>query len=162
MDAETVAAAEAERAVAPLPEWLVVWCAGASFAVPLAAVREIVTPHPFTRLPGCGRHVCGLAGVRGRMITVIDLGVLLGGRAARAHPDHRLLVIDGGQHGYGAVVERTAFATAMPLDTGASALQDLLTGVPALTDADVFGTGMVNDERVLALDVSRLIGRHIR
>jgi chemotaxis signal transduction protein len=58
----------------------------------LDCVVEIIPPRPFTRLPGAGADVCGLVGVGGRVVTVFDLGVVLGLGRAADHADHRLLL----------------------------------------------------------------------
>lgn len=73
--------------------WAFFVCGGNGFAIRLDHVLEIVPPQPFTRLPGCGREVCGLIGLRGRLITVFDLGVLSGGAASASAPDHRLVLV---------------------------------------------------------------------
>jgi purine-binding chemotaxis protein CheW len=61
--------------------------------VPLDRVDEILMPQPLTRVPGAGPEVCGLLGLRGRVLTVFDLGVLLGGPPVEAGGDHRILVV---------------------------------------------------------------------
>jgi len=53
-----------------------------SYGIDLDAVREILRPRAATRLPGAPAAVLGLINVRGRIVTVIDLGVTLGLRAA--------------------------------------------------------------------------------
>lgn len=48
------------------------------FALPVAAVREVVSTVPLTRLPGVASAVSGLANVRGRLVTALSGPVLLG------------------------------------------------------------------------------------
>lgn len=79
---------------AALPEWVVFSCEDRLFGVPLTQMREVVTPQPLTRLPGCGVEVGGLMGLRGRVITVFDMGAVLGLRSSLSTPDHRILVLD--------------------------------------------------------------------
>lgn len=78
------------------PQWVVFGCSGERFAVPLSRVREILLPQPLTRLPGCGQEVCGLAGLRGRIVTVLDFGAALGLGPSAAVSDHRLLLVEYG------------------------------------------------------------------
>lgn len=78
------------------PEWLIVVCGGERYAVPLLQVQEILVPQPFTRLPGCGPEVCGLIGLRGRIVTVFDIGAALGLRPAREARDQRILLLERG------------------------------------------------------------------
>jgi purine-binding chemotaxis protein CheW len=85
--------------------WVRVTCDGRTYGMPLERVREILTPQPFTRLPGCDAEVAGLVGVRGRVVTVLDLGRILGSRAAASLPDHRLLLVDHGERIVGLVVD---------------------------------------------------------
>ena len=85
----------------PAPQWVVFACDGHRFGVPLALSREILPPRVFTRLPGCGPEVCGLLGLRGKVITVFDFGAVLGLRGATTFPDHRLLLLDHGEGHHG-------------------------------------------------------------
>lgn len=88
------------------PEWVIFGCSGERFAIPLSQVREILLPQPTIRLPGCGPEVCGLTGLRGRILTVFDLGAALDLRPAASVPDHRLLLLEhGGEVVAGAVEE---------------------------------------------------------
>lgn len=78
------------------PEWLIIVCSGERYAIPLRQIREILVPQPFTRLPGCGPEVCGLVGLRGRILTVFDVGAALGLHPARLEAGHRLLLLEAG------------------------------------------------------------------
>jgi purine-binding chemotaxis protein CheW len=86
-------------------------CSGQRFAIPLTQVREILLPQPITRLPGCGPEVCGLAGLRGGILTVFDFGAALGLRAAVSKPDHRLLLVEHGGRLVAGVVEEVFSVT---------------------------------------------------
>jgi purine-binding chemotaxis protein CheW len=55
---------------------------GRRYAVAIEAVKEIVPYRVATRLPGAPAHVLGLINLRGRLVTVTDLAVQLGSRAA--------------------------------------------------------------------------------
>jgi purine-binding chemotaxis protein CheW len=48
-------------------------------------VREIIPPRKPTRLPGAPASVLGIINVRGHIVTVADLGALLGMPAGAAH-----------------------------------------------------------------------------
>lgn len=97
--------AEAGTHVPAAMPWVVFSCEDRRFGVPLECVSEIIAPRPFTRLPGAGPEICGLVGVRGRVLTVLDLGVVLGLRSAATLPDHRLLLVELGARRIGAAVE---------------------------------------------------------
>ncbi len=94
-----------ESAHAPPSPWAFFACSGKGYAVPLERVDEIVPPQPLTRIPGCGPSVCGLIGLRGRVITVFDLGVLTGVSAAAAHPDYRVVLMWRGERVLGLAVD---------------------------------------------------------
>ena len=47
------------------------------FGVAIERIREIIPARPYTPLPGSGPHVCGLINLRGRIVTVVDLGARL-------------------------------------------------------------------------------------
>jgi purine-binding chemotaxis protein CheW len=96
MVSSSVAAAAGPDAPS-LPQWVIVACGGRRFGFPLQCVTEILSPRPFTRLPGTGLEVCGLIGVRGRIVTVFDLGIIVGGRPAAVQTDHRLLLLEVGR-----------------------------------------------------------------
>src|SRR6185369_3691082 len=91
---ESNPAASSGEAVATdtTPEWVVFSCDDQHFGIPLLLTREVVLPQALTRLPGCGAEVGGLMGLRGRVITVFDLGVVLGRGRVLQRPDHRILV----------------------------------------------------------------------
>lgn len=60
-----------------------VWKAGGiRCAAPLDALREVVPAGVITPIPGADGAICGLANVRGRVVTVIDGRVLVGAPAA--------------------------------------------------------------------------------
>jgi purine-binding chemotaxis protein CheW len=53
--------------------------AGERFALPLAAVREVVLPQPpFARVPLVSEAVRGVMNLRGRVLPVVDLAPLVG------------------------------------------------------------------------------------
>jgi purine-binding chemotaxis protein CheW len=85
--------------------WAFFACTGRGYAIRLEQIHEIVPPQPLTRLPGCGPAVCGLVGLRGRLITVFDLGILTGGQPAAAREDYRVLLVRRGERVVGMAVD---------------------------------------------------------
>lgn len=145
MSNSAVVAEAGTHVPAALP-WVVFSCEGRQYGVPLECVSEIITPRPFTRLPGAGPEVCGLAGVRGRVVTVFDLGAVLGLRCAATFPDHRLLLLDLGLRRIGAAVEEVVDIAPARVEREAGA-------------AGVVGTGYMTDAEFTALDPHMLLGR---
>lgn len=139
------------------PEWVVFACDGHRFALPLGRVREVLEPRPVTRLPGCGPAVCGVVGVRGRVITTFDFGAALGLRPAGSLPNHRLILIEHGERLFAFAVDgivAVARAAAAELPLTAAALQAL-----DIQRDDLLGIGAFGDEPFLAVDPDRLLGR---
>ena len=64
------------------------------FAVAIDRIREIIPARPYTSLPGSGSHVCGLINLRGRIVTVVDLGARLKLAPASANPDHSIVIVE--------------------------------------------------------------------
>ncbi len=93
------------------PEWVIFGCSGERFAIPLSQVREILLPQPITRLPGCGPEVCGLVGLRGRILTIFDFGAALGLTPAASVQDHRLLMVEHRGEIVGGAVEEVLAVT---------------------------------------------------
>ncbi|MBI4409407.1 MAG: chemotaxis protein CheW, partial [Gemmatimonadetes bacterium] len=110
-----------------------------------------------TRLPGCGPAVCGLIGLRGRVITAFDLGAALALRPSAARPDHRLLLVEYGPRLVALAVEEVvgvarAAARELPIEARALRLIDV-------DRDDLVGIGDLGERAFLALDTDRVIGR---
>jgi chemotaxis signal transduction protein len=132
--------------------WVVFVCAKERFGFPLSEVREIVPPRPFTRLPGAPRAVCGLVGLRGRAVTVIDAGLVLGLDAASESEDHRLLLLEVEGRAVALAVEAvSAIATAR--------VEASRAGPGGRLAAAVLGTGQVEDAAFVALAPAALLGQ---
>lgn len=142
----TAVVAEAGTHVPAALPWVVFACEGRHYGLPLEHVSEIITPRPFTRLPGAGREVCGLVGIRGRVVTVFDLGAILGLRSAASFPDHRLLLLELGVRRVGAAVEEVVDIAPARIERTAG-------------EAGVIGTGYVSDATFTALDPQSLLRR---
>jgi len=154
---DSAVAAGLDVAVSPGPQWVVFACGGRHFAVPLERVREILTPQPFTRLPGCGPEVCGLAGVRGRVVTTFDLGVVLAGRASVDHPDHRLLLVERAERLVGAAVDEVvavASASVQSFEAG----EPIIEGMPVRSE-EAIGSGVIEKRSFVVVDIDAILRR---
>lgn len=144
-------------AVSAASQWVVFACNDHLFGLPLHRTREILPPRPITRLPGCGLEVAGLAGIRGRVITVFDFGVLLTGRAAAPNDDHRMLVVVVGGKRVAVLVDEILAVSrdtqgVLPLDANALRPYDI-------DRDDVIGVGAHDEQPFLALDPDRILAR---
>lgn len=141
-------AADGDVSIPQGPRWVIFECQGRTLGVPLERVREIVPPHPLTPIPGCGREVCGLIALRGRVVTVFDLGASLGLRPASDRPDYRLLLIEHGNRVLGLAVEEVLtveHATIRARGEGQA--------------AETTGSGDAAGREFEALDVTRVLNR---
>ena len=98
------------------------------YAVPIAAVREIVRCGPVTFVPGLPAHIRGLTSIRGTILSVTDpkplFGLPLGSPATELA---RLIVIDAGGHQTAVLVDEVdAVFTA-----GRDALEPPMATLPA-------------------------------
>ena len=75
------------------PRWLGVDMGGERMLLSLAKVQEVVKPPALTRVPGAQAWLKGVAHVRGRLLTVVDLGGLLGHQLEDLGPAARLVVL---------------------------------------------------------------------
>lgn len=81
---------------------------GHRIAIPVEAIHEIIPARPFTPLPGSAPYVLGLVNLRGRLVTVIDLGLRLRLRPASALPEHSIVVVEHAGKKVGIAVEGLA------------------------------------------------------
>jgi purine-binding chemotaxis protein CheW len=81
--------------------------AGTRFALPIGNIREILKPLPATPVPGVPEWVCGVANVRGDIVTVIDLAPFLGLDDAGSRRG-LLIVSAGGADPLGVLIDEVA------------------------------------------------------
>ncbi|HSJ24408.1 MAG TPA: chemotaxis protein CheW [Longimicrobiales bacterium] len=148
------AIADDAAATAPaVSQWVIFRCSGEQYGVPLSVVSEIVPPRPFTRLPGADSAVCGLVGIRGQVVTVVDLGTLLHGHAAASVPDFRLLLLESGGRTIGAAVDDVVMVAPARAVPGG----DSDNRTPGVT-----GIGRTDDGTFVTLDPAHLLERLLR
>ena len=133
------------------PERMVLLVVGGHrFAVPIERIREVIPARTYTPLPGSGGHVRGLINLRGRIVTVVDLGARLGLPPAADNPDHSIVIVEHRGRLVGMAVEQVARIVAVdPGSLGASA--DTLRGLK-IDRAYLRGVGEVDDQIFVAVD----------
>ncbi|MHB8418466.1 MAG: chemotaxis protein CheW [Myxococcales bacterium] len=78
---------------------------GETFSLPLAAIREVALPGPLSRIPKAPGALPGVMNLRGRIVVVVDAGLLLRDRSARTgNGAERILVLDEGRRDVGLLV----------------------------------------------------------
>ena len=80
---------------------------GERFALPLEAVREVVTPQPpFARVPRASEAVRGAMNLRGRVVAVVDLAPLVGLPPQGLSPGQgQVVVLDRDRRALGLLIE---------------------------------------------------------
>jgi purine-binding chemotaxis protein CheW len=73
---------------------LLVVAGGGLFGIPLEGSREILEGRTCTPLPGSASSVRGLINLRGRLVTVLDLGDRIGLAGVNAGTDHNIVILE--------------------------------------------------------------------
>jgi purine-binding chemotaxis protein CheW len=125
------------------------------FAVAIEHIREIIPARPYTPLPGAAAHVCGLINLRGRIVTVLDLGARLGLEPASAHPEHSVVIVEHGGRLAGLAVGEVSRI----VDVDPDALTDAAEALRALRVERAYlrGVGEAGGEVFVAVDPDRII-----
>lgn len=124
------------------------------FGVAIGAIREIIPPRPYTPLPGSEPFVCGLINLRGRIVTVIDLGARLGLAPSAAGPEHSIVILEHGGRPVGMAVEevsRIVRADLQNLEMDAGLLRSL-----RIDRSYLLGVGETDDRIFVAVDTDEI------
>lgn len=148
------------QAATAAEEWVVFGCGAHRFGLSVGRVREITTPRPATRLPGCGPEVRGIVALRGRVVTVFDFGAAFGvGPVSGPPEDRRVLLVQHGERLVGLLVDRVegvARGEGAVLALGAGALREVDVERP-----EVLGVGTYAESAFVAVDSDMIIGRMV-
>lgn len=125
------------------------------FGVSIDRIREIIPARPYTPLPGSGPHVCGLINLRGRIVTVLDLGARLRLPPASALPDHSIVIVEHRGKLAGLAVEEVSRI----VDADPEALADAADSLRALRADRAYlrGVGEVDGQVFVAVDPDEVI-----
>ncbi|MDQ3557539.1 MAG: chemotaxis protein CheW [Gemmatimonadota bacterium] len=128
---------------------------GHRIAIPVGTIREIIPARPCTPLPGSAPYVLGLVNLRGRLVTVIDLGLRLRLRAASNLPEHSIVVVEHAGKTVGIAVEELAgMVEVFPeaLATSAETIRSL-----GIDRSYLRGIGESDGELFLAVDTDEIL-----
>ena len=141
--------------VAGDPRHVLFRAAGERFALPLAAVREVVTPQPpFSRVPRTSDAVRGVMNLRGRVVAVVDLAALVGlAPQVLAGGSGQVVVLDRARRGLGLLIDAVVGVEAIDLPGGASS-GGVVLGLSSVRGAAV----NVLDAEALAAQARALFG----
>jgi purine-binding chemotaxis protein CheW len=134
----------------PTRRLLVFEVGGDPFACEMESFREIVSPHPMTRLPGAPDTVCGLINLRGTIVTVIDGGVVLG-KQGYTRSAGLILLADYKERWIGIGVDDVRDIQDVPIDRFSEA------DAAEASQAAIVGAVEFEGQRVLVLDINAVI-----
>ena len=77
-------------------------------ALDAAGVQEVIRPGTLTPVRHAPEEVLGIINLRGRIVTILDVGLRLGFPAIAPGPDNRIMVIDDRGEFIGLLVDRVA------------------------------------------------------
>lgn len=124
------------------------------FGIDATLIQEVVMVGEITPARHAADYVAGIRNLRGRIITVIDLGVRLGLGPVEIGPESRILIADWKGEPVGLLVDRVADAIAMQAGDVEPAPPNLH-GVQMQTLRGVFRSG----KRLAALlDLAAVLG----
>ena len=144
----------------PVLDLLVFSVAGKRFALRVGDVKRVVAAVKVTELPGAPAQVVGVVNVHGRILPVVDLGLLFGWPAREICPYHFLILAETAQysllllvdaiHGVEQAVtqDMPSLTEDMPLFGGVVQMDD---GVVLVYDLDAFLTQKDQDLLLAAL-----------
>jgi purine-binding chemotaxis protein CheW len=75
-------------------------------ALDAAGIQEVIRLGPVTPVSYAPEEVLGIVNLRGKIVTIVDLGLRLGFPKAVAGPDSRIFIIEDGAEFIGLLVDR--------------------------------------------------------
>lgn len=147
---DTEAVEQVER---HLETWIVVRLAGESFAMPVAAVREILRVESITRVPHAPYPVQGIINMRGRVLPVVNLRIRIGLPDAPLSPSSRIVITSSQGRLFGLLVDAVQSVIQLDRHAIASPPPDVMTSQSEY----ITGVYHRNDELLILLDVDRVL-----
>lgn len=89
---------------------------GSLYGLDSSLVREVVHAGEITRIYDAPPGILGVRNLRGRIVTIVDMGVHLGTGAARRSRDNRLILVDHDGDTYGFLVDEVLEAVSLEAD----------------------------------------------
>jgi purine-binding chemotaxis protein CheW len=121
------------------------------YAIDSDAVREVYALRDITPVPGTPSYILGVVSVRGRIVSVMDLGRLFEAEARPAEAFEFAIVLQSATMEFAVLADDVKGMHRARVD-------DLQTSLPTLTGARKKYFKGVTPERVTVLDATRLLG----
>ena len=128
-----------------------------SYAIDIAAVREIIRPQPITAVPQTPPDVMGVINLRSSVVPVLDLRLRCGLAAAPESRSTRIIVVQAGAESVGLIVDAVSEVTTIPAE-----VVEPVAGVVRGAAAQRFlcGVARLEERLVLLLDLERVVARY--
>lgn len=123
------------------------------FALPIAAVREVIRVGEITRVPQAPEHVRGITNLRGRIVPVVELRTRLGLAPLVPTPRARIIVAETQGRLIGLLVDEVAQVLKLPAERVVAAPDEVR---PAAGD-HVTGVAQLGERLVILLDLERAL-----
>jgi purine-binding chemotaxis protein CheW len=121
------------------------------YAIDSSAVKEVYALKEITPIPGVPPYILGVVGVRGRIVSVVDLGRLFGSPPRDAALFTKAIVLKSATMEFAVLADEVAGMCRVPLD-------DLQASLPTLTGMRKKYLRGVTSDRVAVLDAQMLLG----
>ena len=129
---------------------------GGQYAIEVTQVREIFPLQPLTSVPRTPDFVVGIFSARGRLISVVDLGIILGLSASTVAPDTKIVVVANEELEIGFLADKVEDVTTIFADSMEPALSNQTSAQAHFTRGISAGFTAVLDLEAILHD-SRLI-----
>ncbi len=131
--------------------------AGSSYAVEIAAVREIIRPQPVTFVPQAPPFVVGVINLRSSIGPVLDLRRRCGLPAGEETRDSRVVVVQVGDQSVGLQVDGVSEVVSLPHEV----IEPAAGLIRGAQEQLLRGVARLEDRLVMLLDLSKAIDTNL-
>jgi len=125
-----------------------------SYAIDIAAVREIIRPQPITVVPHAPEHIVGVINLRSAVVPILDLRQRCGLPPAAETRDTRIVVAQADAQSVGLIVDAVSEVTTIPADV-VEPVGGVVRGEPA--QRLLRGVARLDERLVMLLDLTHVI-----
>jgi twitching motility protein PilI len=118
------------------------WLHETRFVVPLEEVVELMHVPRTTHLPGVKKWITGVANVRGRLMTLVDLAVFFGHSSKRSRSQRRIFVVEGEDAYFGFIVDESLGMQHFTRDSRSDEVEGVDDGHRVFVDGSYHAAGL--------------------
>jgi purine-binding chemotaxis protein CheW len=123
------------------------------FSIPLLMVKEVIPMPEMTNVPNSPNYYVGIMNLRGQIISVIDLRIKMGIKAADSDQETAVIIVEIDGIGIGLIVD----SVNKVLKVGNSDIVDVPKISNQINTKFVSGVFKIEDELIVLLDVFNLL-----